>query len=202
LKLSQYAFSIGLPGRMKCSATPRECAQASSALLVNSGPLSQTIAFGAPRTAMISLRTRATRKPEIDVSTSIARHSRVGFARERERFSCDGRDALARATPHDQAFGAIDSIHAFVIHLVTVATKQHMKSSITEARSLGGVLPKRDDELRRIDFARAISVARSRQPEAVACTTLTDVESLLRVAHGGAASRRLHHFFRITALVI
>ena len=45
--------------------------------LVNSGPLSQRIAWGRPRRAMISPSTRVTRRLAKPVSTSSARHSRV-----------------------------------------------------------------------------------------------------------------------------
>ena len=49
LKLSMNAFSTGLPGRMKSSATPRRYAHSSRALDVNSVPWSTVIAFGSGR---------------------------------------------------------------------------------------------------------------------------------------------------------
>jgi hypothetical protein len=51
--------------------------QASTAFDVSSVPLSLTIIFGAPRMAIRSPSSRTTRLPEIDVSTTAARHSRV-----------------------------------------------------------------------------------------------------------------------------
>lgn len=73
LKPSTYAFSIGLPGRMKQTATPRMWAHASSVRPANSGPLSSTMRFGRPSVAASRSRTRTTRAPGSDRSTSIAR---------------------------------------------------------------------------------------------------------------------------------
>jgi hypothetical protein len=44
---------------------------------VNSVPLSETIICGLPRTLTIMVSSRATRLPEIDVSGTAAKHSRV-----------------------------------------------------------------------------------------------------------------------------
>jgi len=63
LKLSTKALSVGLPGLMKCSFTLAACAQASSALLVNSGPLSMTMRSGSLRCAASRSSTRTTRSP-------------------------------------------------------------------------------------------------------------------------------------------
>ena len=77
LKLSQKPFCIGFPGAMKCQTTLLSCAQANMAFEVNSVPLSETIVSGRPRIAMIRSSSRATRRPEIEVSATSARHSRV-----------------------------------------------------------------------------------------------------------------------------
>ena len=45
---SEYALSVGLPGREKHNFTPRRYAQASGTLPANSGPLSTWIALGRP----------------------------------------------------------------------------------------------------------------------------------------------------------
>jgi len=45
------------------------------ALQVNSVPLSETIAPGLPRSTTIAVSSRATRRPEIDVSGMAPRHS-------------------------------------------------------------------------------------------------------------------------------
>jgi len=77
LKLSTNAFSIGLPGRMKWSWTPRAFVQASSARAGNAGPLSQTIMAGSGRVCAICSSTRTTRSPGSEVSTSVAIASRL-----------------------------------------------------------------------------------------------------------------------------
>ena len=80
LKLSMYPFSVGLPGVIKCSLTPLSLAQAARALLVNSGPLSTTSAWGSQWVSLSRSSTRTTRWPVIDVSTSMAGHSRVNWS--------------------------------------------------------------------------------------------------------------------------
>ena len=77
LKLSQKPFCIGFPGAMKCQTTLLSCAQANMALEVNSVPLSETIMQGLPRRLINAVSSRATRRPEIEVSGIAARHSRV-----------------------------------------------------------------------------------------------------------------------------
>ena len=66
---------IGLPGAMKCQATPVASVQASMAFEVNSVPWSLTIRPGLPRITTSALSSRATRLPEIEVSTTATRHS-------------------------------------------------------------------------------------------------------------------------------
>jgi hypothetical protein len=51
--------------------------QARMAFEVNSVPWSKTIMSGLPRRMIRSVSSRATRRPEIDVSGMAARHSRV-----------------------------------------------------------------------------------------------------------------------------
>jgi hypothetical protein len=78
LKLSTKAFWIGLPGAMKCQSMPVSLHQASMALQVNSmPPLSETIEPGLPRRSTMVVSSRATRRPEIDVSGTAPRHSLV-----------------------------------------------------------------------------------------------------------------------------
>jgi hypothetical protein len=77
LKLSQKPFCIGFPGAMKCQTTLLSCAQANMAFEVNSVPLSETIMPGLPRRSIKTVSSRATRRPEIEVSGIAARHSRV-----------------------------------------------------------------------------------------------------------------------------
>src|SRR5271170_1441795 len=77
LKLSQKPFCIGFPGAMKCQTTLLSCAQANMAFEVNSVPLSETIMPGLPRRSISAVSSRATRRPEIEVSGIAARHSRV-----------------------------------------------------------------------------------------------------------------------------
>lgn len=60
-----------------CQVMPFSCAQASMAFEVNSVPWSETIMLGLPRWAINSVSSRATRRPEIEVSGIAARHSRV-----------------------------------------------------------------------------------------------------------------------------
>jgi hypothetical protein len=56
---------------------PDDCARASLALEVNSVPLSDTIMPGFPRRSTSIVNSRATRRPEIEVSGIAAKHSRV-----------------------------------------------------------------------------------------------------------------------------
>ena len=77
LKLSQKPFCMGLPGAMKCQSTCFSCAHSSMAFEVNSVPLSETIMQGLPRLSSRAVNSRATRRPEIEVSGIAARHSRV-----------------------------------------------------------------------------------------------------------------------------
>ena len=62
---------------MKCQTTLLSCAQANMAFEVNSVPLSETIMPGLPRRSINAVSSRATRRPEIEVSGIAARHSRV-----------------------------------------------------------------------------------------------------------------------------
>ncbi len=67
----------GKGGAMKCQATLADWVQASMAFKVNSVPWSLKIISGLPRRAMMASSSRATRRPEIDVSGIAARHSFV-----------------------------------------------------------------------------------------------------------------------------
>ena len=62
---------------MKCQAKPASWVQASIAFEENSVPWSETIRLGLPRRRITSASSRATRRPEIEVSGISARHSFV-----------------------------------------------------------------------------------------------------------------------------
>jgi len=62
---------------MWCQSIPASPAHDSTALDVSSVPLSLTTVVGLPRRMTRAASSRATRLPEIDVSTTAARHSRV-----------------------------------------------------------------------------------------------------------------------------
>ena len=66
-----------LPGVIKYSLSPLSLAQAASALLVNSGPMSITSVWGSPGISLSRSSTLTTRCPVIYVSISMAGHSRV-----------------------------------------------------------------------------------------------------------------------------
>jgi len=83
LKLSQKPFCIGFPGAMKCQMILLSCVQASMAFEVNSVPLSDTIMPGLPRRSIKTVSSRATRRPEIDVSGIAAKHSSVTSSHSR-----------------------------------------------------------------------------------------------------------------------
>lgn len=75
------ALDEGVLGRLarrgECHAIPACSHQASTALDVSSVPLSLTIMPGLPRQAISLESSRTTRLPEIEVSGTAARHSRV-----------------------------------------------------------------------------------------------------------------------------
>jgi hypothetical protein len=77
MKLSTNAFCCGLPGVMWCQARPVRLVHARTAREISSGPLSLTVVVGIPRRATSASSSRATRVPEIEVSTTAARDSRV-----------------------------------------------------------------------------------------------------------------------------
>src|SRR6201990_3475619 len=62
---------------MKCQTTLLSCAQANMTFEVNSVSLSETIMPGLPRRLINAVSSRATRRPEIEVSGIAAKHSRV-----------------------------------------------------------------------------------------------------------------------------
>ena len=62
---------------MKCQTILLTCAQASMAFEAISVPLSDTIMPGLPRRSIKTVSSRATRRPETDVSGIPARHFRV-----------------------------------------------------------------------------------------------------------------------------
>ena len=63
LKLSTKAFWVGFPGWMKFKAAPDRSLQKRIALLVSSGPLSQTTALGCAAALPSSSRKSASRAP-------------------------------------------------------------------------------------------------------------------------------------------
>jgi hypothetical protein len=70
---------------MKCQLTPAFLHQTSMALQMNSVPLSETIEPGLPRRATIAGSSRATRRPEIEVSGNPAEIKSEGETRLRLR---------------------------------------------------------------------------------------------------------------------
>src|SRR5581483_11067250 len=76
-KLSTCAFCTGFPGSICTTSIFFSSAHAKKCRLVNSGPLSERIASGTPRSATIVSSTRVIRGPGNPVSTSSAKHSRV-----------------------------------------------------------------------------------------------------------------------------
>ena len=71
------ALSVGLPGREKPSVTPWSQAYKSSALLMNSGPLSRRIVFGVPWIPETRSSVSTTSGPRYCARTSIAGESRL-----------------------------------------------------------------------------------------------------------------------------
>ena len=61
---------------MKCQSIAAFWVHASMAFDVNSVPWSETISLGLPRRAMTVASSRATRTPEIEVSTTAAKRAR------------------------------------------------------------------------------------------------------------------------------
>src|SRR6266436_680342 len=76
-KLSTCAFCTGRPGSICTSSIFRSIPHARKCRDVNSGPLSQRIASGNPRSATIRSNSRVTLRLAKLVSTSSAKHSRV-----------------------------------------------------------------------------------------------------------------------------
>src|SRR5207249_7193975 len=76
-KLSTCAFCTGRPGSICTNSIFRSIPHARKCRLVNSGPLSQRIASGNPRSATIRSNSRVTLRLAKLVSTSSAKHSRV-----------------------------------------------------------------------------------------------------------------------------
>ena len=73
------------PAAMKCQVILFSCAQASTAFDVNSVSLSETIIHGSPCRSINEVRSRATRRPEMEVSGIAARDSAAG----RHARACD-----------------------------------------------------------------------------------------------------------------
>jgi hypothetical protein len=69
-----------LASAMKCQSMAAPLHQASMALQANSVPWSDTIIPGLPRCLTIVVSSRATRRPEIDVSGMAPRHSLVALS--------------------------------------------------------------------------------------------------------------------------
>src|ERR1043166_1170419 len=76
-KLSTNAFCTGRPGSICTNSIFRSSAHARICREVNSGPLSQRIASGAPRSATIFSSSRVTRRLGNPLSASSVKHSRV-----------------------------------------------------------------------------------------------------------------------------
>ena len=80
LKLSTATLSVGLPGLLKFSSTPRAYAHLSMALEMNSLPLSVLMVCGGPRCKTMLPRTRMTSPPFKLWPASIAQHQPVASA--------------------------------------------------------------------------------------------------------------------------
>ena len=70
-KLSMWAFCVGFPGRMCTNSICRSTHQARKCRLVSSGPLSQRVLSGRPRSTTISSNTRVTLRLAKLVSTTM-----------------------------------------------------------------------------------------------------------------------------------
>src|ERR1700722_19735780 len=166
LKLSQKPFCIGFPGAMKCQTTLLSCAQANMAFEVNSVPLSETIMPGLPRRLINAVSSRATRRPEIEVSGIAARHlprhliddvqdaepSAAGKlvmdeihrpASVRSGFDQDRRPRPHGAPPspslaHHEAFFAIKPVDAVDARGLALLPQQDEQPTISETLSLVG----------------------------------------------------------------
>jgi len=77
MKLSTLALSVGLPGRLKSSSTPRSLAYVSITLEMNSLPLSDLMVHGSLLASGMALGTRRISCPLRLCPTSISNHSRV-----------------------------------------------------------------------------------------------------------------------------
>jgi hypothetical protein len=84
------------------------------------------------------------RRPDSEVSTSIARHSRHPLSR---------RDPLAQPASDPQSFAPVEPVDALVIDLVALTPKQHVEAAVPVSRTLSGQgkqsLSKLADHLRR-----------------------------------------------------
>ena len=77
LKLSSVPFCQGLPGSMNAEPIFESMIHFRIAWLTNSGPLSERMCDGAPRSLTSLFSTSITRADRMPPATSIARHSRV-----------------------------------------------------------------------------------------------------------------------------
>ena len=85
IKTLAEAVLHGLARRVKCQVILFSCAQASTAFDVNSVSLSETIILGSPCRSINEVRSRATRRPEMEVSGIAAMDSAAG----RHARACD-----------------------------------------------------------------------------------------------------------------
>jgi len=124
---------------------------------VNSVPLSETIRRGLPRRSIYAVSSRATRRPEIEVSGIAARHSRVtsstmlrirnrrpqanwSWTKSRDQRGIDGdrrtRSQCAPPSPslaHREALFAVEPVDAVDPGRFAVLAQQDKQSPIAEA---------------------------------------------------------------------
>ena len=158
----------------------------------NSGPLSTVIDSGKPRVSASRSSTACTRKPVMDVSTSMAKHSRVQsstmfrqrrrrppmspsatksidqltFAqnRLRQRLTLDNADPLAFAPTYGQSRMPIKAVDAFAVDLPAFTSQPQIHQPIPVAALYRGNLLDSRSQWRIVRTTTAIHVQRSRDP--------------------------------------
>src|SRR6266850_1300233 len=199
---------------MKCSFTPAACAHASSALLVNSGPLSITIRSGSPRCSLSRSRTRTTRSPPSEVSTSIATHSRLKSSMmlrvRKTRPSASASETKSMLQRWSGLVGAsscclllaVEAVDQLVVDRPALAPQLLVQHPIAVARPLSSELAELRAQLRVLHPLAAVPAGRARQLDDAAGAALTDTEVRLEVTRSLAACGGRHHFFAFTAFSI
>jgi hypothetical protein len=183
---------------------------------VSSQPLSLTITLGPPRSDTKRSSSRTTRTPPIEVSTTVARHSRLKSSttqkmrkrrpslRASDTKSSDHRRLIASGsangaragrpfaptTPaHHQLFLAVDAIELLAVHHITFPGQKPAQASIAEASPLRGQLTQSLAHRRIVRPFRLIVQTRAVESHQPACAH--PAHAVLRDESGdGCASRR------------